>query len=934
MENKKQLVIVPPMSEPFQKLSEVLHGIADDENIDISMIDDPRELSQFIGSAGQSLISFSDAKRCALFLQENRFILAKTHSKVILLTPKLFPEKTLAKFVKLGLTESILETSAPKTLLYKVKLLLRSIKSSAKQEEKDQVVKSMLDLNATYSSEKEIAVVKIDENNTLKETPPDEDKSNESEGLVLINQEKEKPKEKYVEDSIETNWKSKKKNEDLNFVTNSNSDEKDKSEDLNNIDLYYRGETKKNQADEMILEAPVKPKKRASEESQSEKPFMTKESRETDLDINDAPAIAKKNHYTEENEQAIQAVKGDSEEFNFAKNDELSKQDEETAESKALSKKKEFDELEALFEAAKKRQSEEVPDENQEEDSPHYPQSKVINSELELESRKKAQAEENVYDNSELHKRKSETNVELSDGTKPGRKNNFLEEENNSAMARRQESESMELGTGAILKPDDEIIVLEDEEEDSKKTRQRANLEITEGEKKKRREYHENENNSDFTRTRKDSEQFDVAAGSEKKARKEIDENRAEEIENNNQKQQTEINLEDTNSRRSEDLEEEQIDENAHKKKQKSDSGLQLIDGKKEKSSYSENEESEFAMKKRNHADINLELEKERKYHDGKTEKIDTFFRGGEASNTEQDWENLADKKKYNDLGFQKTKKKDDEMLGHHERKDAGEITIDYRMLKEEFANMSKGGHSYDDNDPSKKRRSGENGDIDDAGLFKVVEIDSRGFIFAVDLVNLLYQKELKNIDFYKKISEELISQYKAFPVFYHFKTSENKHSEVFDSFMQFGDSLVPADLKEWWMNTKNAPNFTDYYFEKTMTTWLCKDIPNKNGKGDYWEDIELPSWAATELKNKKVEMVFPYYDGVDRMGVAVLFFPEGVNAAKEKSITVTLEMARTILLDSIERKNMAETEDEAPTEKKKNILSLFSGMFNRNKAS
>ena len=69
MENKKQVAVVAPMSLPLQKLVEVLESNAAEENFEISIVDDQKELMQFIGSSGQSLIIFSNAKKCASFLQ-------------------------------------------------------------------------------------------------------------------------------------------------------------------------------------------------------------------------------------------------------------------------------------------------------------------------------------------------------------------------------------------------------------------------------------------------------------------------------------------------------------------------------------------------------------------------------------------------------------------------------------------------------------------------------------------------------------------------------------------------------------------------------------------------------------------------------------------------------------------------------------------------
>ena len=103
MENKKQLVIIPPMSEALKKLNEVLQGITEDESVEISMIDDLKELTQFVASTGQCLILASNAKKCANFLQENKVILAKNHCKIILFTPKRYRPKLLSNLQKLVL---------------------------------------------------------------------------------------------------------------------------------------------------------------------------------------------------------------------------------------------------------------------------------------------------------------------------------------------------------------------------------------------------------------------------------------------------------------------------------------------------------------------------------------------------------------------------------------------------------------------------------------------------------------------------------------------------------------------------------------------------------------------------------------------------------------------------------------------------------------
>ena len=248
MENKKQLIIVPPMSEALKKLHEVLEGIAADENIEISLIDDLKELGQFIGSSGQCLILCANAKKCATFLQDNRFVISRSHSKTMLFTPKEIPAKTLIKFTKVGLTESILENSPPKTLLYKIKLQLRSIRTTSAEKDKE-VVKSISDSTAeskSTSQEEE----KIREK-TSTETNPEQEvehkkKFEVNNDNIIDYGGSLKGKIKPQEEAIETHWKSKRKTEETTLNLESGEDSsKVKTEDLNDLDLYYRGKKKK-----------------------------------------------------------------------------------------------------------------------------------------------------------------------------------------------------------------------------------------------------------------------------------------------------------------------------------------------------------------------------------------------------------------------------------------------------------------------------------------------------------------------------------------------------------------------------------------------------------------------------------------------------------------------------------------------------------------
>jgi hypothetical protein len=115
------------------------------------------------------------------------------------------------------------------------------------------------------------------------------------------------------------------------------------------------------------------------------------------------------------------------------------------------------------------------------------------------------------------------------------------------------------------------------------------------------------------------------------------------------------------------------------------------------------------------------------------------------------------------------------------------------------------------------------------------------------------------------------------------------------------------------------------------MATWLCRAIKDKDS---FWSDTELPSWAAQELTNKVVEYIYPYYDGLDRMGMAYLYFPEGIRPQNEKKIMILLELLRGIFLETIQRDKKQEEiqKTEAEVQSKGGVMSLLGGFFSKKK--
>lgn len=936
MENKKQLVIVPPMSEPLQKLNEVLQAISSEENVEVSIIDDRKELAQFIGSSGQCLIAFSNAKKCATFLQENRFIVAKTHSKTILLTPKEIPAKTLAKFVKVGLTESILENSPPKTLLYKVKLLLRSIKSSSSsQEEKDQVIKSMIDFGATSGKSEHVDKIHNESpeaNETETETKDyaqnlNDEKAREIERELLKNLLPENVvgfgehvvRKKEREDSIVTHWKSKIRSKDS--VEIEGAENLKLEDDESDVDTYYRTKKKKKTAGELDdQEEDLYGKKiyrQEKSENKKDKDLTRRSLNETNLALGEKEVLDRQVYEYEEDD--LSTEKSRESQINLEAKETDEAMDLTSEEKKAENRKKEFEELEALFEEAKKKQAAEQAKEL------GYLKGK-INTSVEIE-KEDEEEEEKEYDNSELYKREKSVNLKVLSGADNKKKRPSEEEDD--------ENDSKD---AEVDKLDDNM-----RGEDGTTEKIKSNMLGISSETAPQKSRSKNSSSSEEEQEEKAKENLESYYREEEREKKSKPDDLAEKISKRNQlSQKDETQKEDIDEERQSLLSEEEEDGPEKRNSMVENSRAQGLERKQKAKDESDDDSEDNKRKEdseRKKGDRTKEAQdkkKDRAPHTGKVEKIDTYYRGIERK-TEYSWDNLSTKGRSVNFKTEKLKREDLEDEARETQADNGEIIIDYRQLKKEFEQIARDEHSLE-SESDFTSQSTSLSDTEDEGSFKVIEADDRGFDFAINILNLIYQKDTKAQDFFIMISEELISKYKAYPAFYNFKAYEEKHSEAFDSMLHFSTNLVSNEIKEWRVDNRSETSVMDYYASKSITTWLCRELQGKTGSnGNFWEDVELPQWAANELADKKVELVYPYYDGIDRMGMAVVFFPYGINPKLEKGLAITLEMARTIFLENIQLKastsNELDQAEEENTEKKTNILKMFSGFFNKNKA-
>lgn len=938
MKNKIPFVIIPPISESVKKLNAAMEGSAEEDNIEISIIDDLRELQQFMGSAGQSLVIFSNVKKCANFCQDNKSTIVRTNSKVILFTPNEIPSKTLAKFLKAGLTEAILETASPKSIIYKIKLLLRSIQNTPKKIEGDQQVKTLINSEqpsqkSNLRLEKLISEKNINENNKAPQGLKEENTDFLSSRNSNLQGKNTNPS-----DDIQTHWKTKRAQETEQDQTQ-DIEEISELQRLNSseqIDMYYRMKKEKKTSIELIQNPEEEPSfnenaQEIKEDEQSKK--MDPEINLENVKPNSSLEQKEKNEELKKTNLFLNKNPNNSSPKDSAKEIDLHQEDknqEKTDKQKELENA--LEEIDAIIAEAKKRQAA-----GESLDLGGYLKGKISNNKSDITENEinRNNQSEDLIDPATMKK------IDDIDLKKES------EDDESKAINEEASSEKIKPESFSLNKKPSKELNSEDKatQNNSKNPNiisdhiiQKRSAKIQEAPIKSKSEYLPEETakkERDLLSSLKQSSKDRIESNFNK------NEIKKEETEEEDLKKSKSINLSLIASEK--DKKDDIKNEDDKKRLNKNQTNLQLAPAQtnnEEKENEMEEEQSNDQIKSHSSTNLNIEKESKPKRKFEYSDKVDKFYRNKSSNNSDHNWDNISSND-FQTLAKEDKIKKIQELNKEQENpKQLSENSIDYRKIRAEFSQIISKEHSsstLNDNHSADELASIKNKDQED-----VIEIDPCGFDFGINVLNLINKKEPKNSDFYKLLSEELITKYKAYSVFYAFKNSTKEHSETFDSFIHYGTDLVENYLKEWWIDIKNDPKSQDYYFNKTMTTWLCREVEEKNSSnGKFWEDVELPQWAENELTNKKVELVFPYYDGLDRMGVAVLFFPNGIQPKFEKSILTSLEMIRSIFFENIERKNLSsvptnlfenETDIEKTTEKK-SFLNKFNGFFNKNKA-
>jgi hypothetical protein len=859
MEMPKPLIFINPLSPSLQKLKEVIGETNEEDGIEIYECEDLNEANQLIQTVGASITLLSHPRLCSQLLQVNRKAIKKLKSKVLLLSPKDLPRTTIQKFQKIGLTEFLCEPVAPKSLIFKVKFLIKSLPGMKIKEEEEeaptQKVESLI-LDGKENKDEDNTEVKslinedkFDPKNQVqkkKETTlnliDNSDSNNDSDkdsGLLL---DIEKPKDSspsntnLMLDESENSKKS--KNLDLNIEK---SDDSDQSSKNLNLDID------KNDLSPQPLTNDLEPSNLQVLESEDEllleqgkEKNSSQEDRE--LNIEDSPPLGLDS----------------ATDLNLDENHDINKLEKELDnfidEDNENDHKDSFPELEESLE--KKDSSKDLNIEDSDnvsslselDDNLVDPSQKNSSqSELDLEDSDNALnsnsssldlVDQNDSDN---QKDENETNLQI-DGSEQD-VSGF--EENNDNMATISDSEDLDLEKGD---PNKKTSLNELDIEKTKLTsKNKDNLKITDGNES-------SEEKKDDLEAQ--SENYDSLNSSDDNLNLESAEN----------KNATNLDIEDSdNDIQSEKELDNLVDKDDGNVSNRADFDLDIE--KKEKSAATEiNIDSDNKVSK-TQTDLQIDGEKN-EYYDNATSFDFKEREKKKKKEIEQSWEGLISKKNQS-FENSDSKNKTGEESFSIDKRNLGEQTIDYGKIHKEFTDShyekKKKEEEEKEKDPEKKKKEQEELDK------PVIPANSRGLEFIIPLLKLYEDPEVEEKQILDYLCQITQSEHNGHLIFFIYDKGKENFFEVFNSFYSHDD---PDNLKEQiWLEIKKE-NFSK------------------------WKSQQLPTWDDPKFLEQNNNFFYPYFDGPNRLGFTIAIFNSGIEEIYSRKIEVFLESARGIFLD------------------------------------
>lgn len=927
----KPLIFVEPLSQTLQKLKEVIEENAESEGIEVYEVEDLAEMTQLVATIGQSLTLTSSPKKCALYLQSNRKIIKKIQSKTILLSPKTIPRKTLDKFMKVGLTECVVEPVNPKTLLYKVRLQLRSIIAKADDDEQEMTSRfsgeegaQQEDTNQKMRAEK--GVIMDDE------AAPEVQRKEKKEVQEEVMDDPRKSKKKYQEEAIESYYKgSNKKREEEAIDYDEDKPKKKYQEEA--IDGHYKGKLKKEEAPEE--EEPKKKKKRLEFEDDTESLEDVRKRLELEASENYAREVEK----------------------------DLVEEEQEEVKKKASS---------LVLEEEKEKKAKEK---GEVEDLGGHYKGKLKQNQIDIEEDDYLDEKEDTPQEA-IAKKKKRTKLELVE-----EEQDYLDEKE-----AQEEIESLEKKKNAKLElldeeaPDylDKKEAIEEEFEEKKK---KIQLELEEAKEEKKKEKIV-EPTQEKEREKRDAKADEIdgylRGGAAKKVQLEDDgedlyKDEQKELENEAKRKKKEaLLLEDDEIEKDPLHGEKEYDDDYDKKKKAEKLLLDDEDsyGKKDsvrkeeqererrKSAYKEEDQDGYSKGKGG-------AQKEEKGFgnraDARADQIKTHYSSKESlKHGEQDWDAKWEKKEKEQEDFEPLKREEKELI--IEKDELGEQTIDYGQLKKEFEGISIDGvpnkkkkYATIDNvikpKTYKKRVATVDGELEEMEFEEVIEEEvevegeqvfepeSLGMEISIEVLEFYFSKDVDSIKLCEFLNERVHKAFHGQMVFYSFAHSEFPeplYNGVVHS--QSGDEPLPlpeAEL-EGYSRSERKELEKDYKEELKEYQSAHKEAVEQwtstyQSQLSDWREYKTPDWKDHTFQESENHFVFPFYEGVTLMGLAVFIPEEGFNPAQSEALEAVFEVARGIFVTEYhEKKGAGQIRQAQKKEEPKKKGGLFGKIFGK----
>ncbi len=923
----KPLIFLEPLSETLKKLKEVVEENAEAEGIEVFEIDALEEAQQLIPTIGQGLILTSSPKKCAMMLQQNKRTIKKLQSKTILLSPKNIPRKTLDKFMKVGLTECVVEPVNPKTLLYKVRLQLRSI-STKKDEDQEMNTKFGQGDNEQESDGQQ--KLRAEKGVILDEEEASTEKKTKKEVEENVLDDYSKPKKnKYKEEAISGFYKNKtkKREEDLDLGEEENKNKGYREEE---IDGHYKGALEKQELEEEEEETKKRPvafdleedldeiKRQINEEAIVD---VAKQDRKKTLAFEEEVAAKKKKQAPiVEDTEIEERQKGEkAEDLGGHYKGDVKKglQIEDEAEYRERAEREEED----LVEKERKKKLKLLDDE--EEDKGYVDKEEIE----EVEAKKKKKKLELVDDGESDFLDKTEEKEVNSDERKDGIKLDIEAEHEEAKRDRHQDEEIFEkedkkreakadqidgyLRGGAAKKSID----LEDDEDIYKDEAQ----ELLNEEKRKKK----------------------AALALEDDIEKDplLDENVYEEDYGERRKKAS-LNVidEDFDRNREKGIQEE---ESEFGKKQ---SGLKVEEDELQKKTLNAKDKEE----KRGHNRSNA-----------KADHIKTHYSSRESlRHDNNDWGDGWEKPEKAQEDFPSESRQEKELI--IENQDLGEQTIDYGQLKKEFEGINIDGI------PNKKKQYGAfdnvakiktytkkvinpEGNLEDMEFEeiqateeeqeteKVFEPLSLGMEYAIEVLNFYFDDKSEPQSLCEFINDKVKLQFDGATVFY--TTKPGKELEIlYNGFIANGAGKPPEKPKQEELDAltrSERKEFEDDYkqdlssYEKEVDAFKKAWELGPATRYGQWLEKSTPAWLDHTFQQKENEFVFPFYEGVTLLGLAIFIPGASFNPEKADSLEALFEVARGIYLSEYHQ-TVGTTQQRKASEKPKPKEEKKGGFFSK----